>query len=642
MKKEMSSFDVRAIVNEMKILEGAHMDKIFHWGAANVLFRLNVQGQGKKELLFKNKKWLYMPESRPDTPVALTSFATFLRKYLDNARIGNVSQAGFDRIIVVELTKSGTEYQLIFEIFGGGNVLLISEGKIVNCLIHKSRRDRISRPGEEYVIPSSRFNPTSCAYEHFEQIMLGSTTDLVRALAMDANLGGQYAEEICKRTGLSKDIRSSELKKEDLERIFATLGEIVSSALSSAEAVMYIDGGSIADIAPIELSIYEEHEKETFNSMSAAIAGMIATVKENEEEDFVDPEIEKLQRRVDRQKETIDEYRMESVDLRSRADLIYANYEKVNELLTVLSVQSKKLGWDKLKEGTMKIPFVKSLDPSKNAVTADLNDMAVTMDYTKGIDANASDIYQKSKDINERAARAMTALKESEEILERKLKGFAKAKARALTRAQPTKQFWFEKYKWFVTSGGSLVIAGRDSRSNDQVVKKHMKERDVYVHADIHGAPSVIVKNGSAVGGGDLREACVFALAQSRGWAACIPGGNAFWVYPDQVSKTPQAGEFVPKGAFIIRGKRNYENNLPMQLAIGEITYENSRKIMCGPADAVAKLSKKYMIISPTKNKGTKKNAELAKQFNVPEEEIARIIPSGDLEITRTVWAEEE
>ena len=58
MKKEMSSFDVRSIVTEMAALEGAHMDKIYHWGAGNVLFRLNVQGEGKKELFFKDKKWL--------------------------------------------------------------------------------------------------------------------------------------------------------------------------------------------------------------------------------------------------------------------------------------------------------------------------------------------------------------------------------------------------------------------------------------------------------------------------------------------------------------------------------------------------------------------------------------------------------
>jgi predicted ribosome quality control (RQC) complex YloA/Tae2 family protein len=267
--------------------------------------------------------------------------------------------------------------------------------------------------------------------------------------------------------------------------------------------------------------------------------------------------------------------------------------------------------------------------------------MKVTLNYTKNIDANASDIYQRGKEINEKATRALTALKESEDSLERKMKGFAKAKALALTRAQPTKQFWFERSKWFVTSNNLLVLSGRDAHTNDQVVKKHMKDQDVYVHADVHGAPSVIIKNGATAKEEDLRETCIFAVTQSKAWASSMPEGSAFWVYPDQVSKTPQAGEFVPRGAFIIRGKRNYEYHLPMQLAIGEIVYENARKVMCGPIETVAKMSKRYVIIGSTKVK-SKKNAELAKMFNVPEEEIARVTPPGDIEIMKKVWPEEE
>lgn len=113
MKKEMSSFDVRSVVTELSVLEGAHMDKIFHWGAGNVLFRLNIQGEGKKELFFKDKKWLYSPDVKPETPTMPTSFASFLRKYIDNARVGKVMQVGFDRVVDMELFKSDGTYHLI-------------------------------------------------------------------------------------------------------------------------------------------------------------------------------------------------------------------------------------------------------------------------------------------------------------------------------------------------------------------------------------------------------------------------------------------------------------------------------------------------------------------------------------------------
>ncbi len=69
MKKEMSSFDVRSIVSELSILENAHMDKIFQWGSGNVLFRINAQGPGKKDLFFKDRKWLYLAPEKPETPI---------------------------------------------------------------------------------------------------------------------------------------------------------------------------------------------------------------------------------------------------------------------------------------------------------------------------------------------------------------------------------------------------------------------------------------------------------------------------------------------------------------------------------------------------------------------------------------------
>ena len=289
----------------------------------------------------------------------------------------------------------------------------------------------------------------------------------------------------------------------------------------------------------------------------------------------------------------------------------------------------------------MKIPFVDSIDPSKNTVVAVLGDRKVPLDYTKGIDANASDLYQKGKEIGEKASRAEEALKESVEVLNKKEAGFAKTKAAMANKVQPTKQFWFERYKWFITPGGRLVIAGRDTHTNDSIVKKHLKENDVYAHADVHGAPSVIVKDGAKAADEELRQSCQFALVQSKAWIAALSEGSAFWVYPDQVSKTPNPGEFVPRGAFIIRGKRNYEYHLPIELAVGEIYYQGARKVMCGPVECFAS-SDRYMVIVPGRGKSGRRSSEMAKRFQVPEEEISRILPPGDVEIAREVWPQED
>jgi predicted ribosome quality control (RQC) complex YloA/Tae2 family protein len=398
--------------------------------------------------------------------------------------------------------------------------------------------------------------------------------------------------------------------------------------------------GAVIDVAPVNLTIYDDAESQRVESMSLAIDVLLKEIGEAEEEEYTDPEVEKLKKRIQKQTETVDEYKMESEDLKSRADAIYMEYQKVNELLTVLGKKSKELTWEKLTEGATKIPFVTDINPSKNTVTANIADLKVSMDYTKGIDANASEIYQRSKDIADKARRAEDALKESNAELGKKQAGLDKAKALAMNKVQPTKQFWFERYKWFMTSSGKLVIAGRDAHSNDNIVKKHLKEKDVFVHADVHGAPSVILKDGAEATPEELREACTFALTQSKAWVAALTEGAAFWVYPDQVSKTPNPGEFVPRGAFIVRGKRNYEHHLRIELGIGEVFYQGARKVMCGPAE-LFKDSEKHMLLIPGRGKSGRRSGEIAKDFRVPEEEISTILPPGDVEIVNRVWKDE-
>ena len=640
MKKEMSSFDVRSVVTEMAYLEDAHLDKIYQWGAGNVLFRINTK-DGKKDLFFQDKKWLYLAPDRPDTPVTPTSFATFLRKYLTNARIGKTTQAGFDRIILMEVFKAEGGYQLIFELFGGGNVLLVQDGRIVNCLTQRTFRDRITRPGEPYVMPQERFNPLTADEKQFATVFRSSAGDTVRTLATVNNLGGQYAEEVCLRAGIAKNTLVKDVTDDAVAKIYEALEDIVTHVKEQPEPFVYRRDGIIVDVAPMKLQIYADCIEEPVPSVSEALGRLMAEAERKTAEDLTDPEIEKLKKRVAKQEETIAAYREESARLKAQADSLYADYARVTELLTVLHEQTAKLPWEKLRAGALKIPFVKDLDPEHGTVTATVEGADVVLDYSLQLDANASAIYARGKEQSDKADKAQIALDESNAELTRLQKGFDRKKAAELGKAAPTKHFWFEVFKWFITSQGKLVIAGRDTHSNDSIVKKHLKDPDVYVHADIHGAPSVILKDGLKAAPEDLREACWFALAQSKAWMAGSAEGAAFWAYPDQVSKTPDSGEFVPRGAFIVRGKRNYEYHLPLELGVGEIEYEGERKIMCAPTPLLEK-SRHYFVIRPSKEKNGRMSGDLAKAFNVPEEEVSRILPPGDVEIVRKVWTESE
>jgi len=638
----MSSFDVRAVVGEMASLEGGYMDKVFHSEGVDVLFRINVQGEGKKELFFVDGKWLYLAPERPEGGGMPTSFATFLRKRIYNARVGRTWQVGFDRVVVMELTKGEEEFLLVFEMFAGGNVILVSDGKILNCLLHRTRRDRVTRPGEDFEVPVPRFDPAAADPTAFADAFLGSDTDAVRALAMAVNLGGQYAEEVCFRAGVDKKTPAADVPAEKVAEMHAAVASIVEAVDAGGSPTVYRDGGKIVDFSPVPMEMHSALEAQEMATVSLCVDAFMAERETVRISAAVDPRITRMEKRIQNQMATIEEYEAESGALRAMGDAIYTDYQNADELLNVMFQQSKILTWEKLAEGAMRVPFVTSVDPSKNSVTARLSGVEVPLDYTKSLDANASDLYSAGKDVGEKAKRARDALAESEAQLERLRKGFEKERVLALTRAKPTKQFWFERYKWFITSGGRLAIAGRDARDNDGIVRKHMKDGDVYAHADVHGAPSVILKDGAKASEAELREVCNFAIAQSKAWVSAFADGSAYWVFPDQVSKTPSAGEFVPRGAFIIRGKRNYEYHLPMEMAVAEFEHEKSRKIMCCPTEALAGRSGKYYVIIPGRGKGKTKPGEVARDFDVPEEEISRILPPGDFEITRKVWPPED
>jgi len=81
------------------------------------------------------------------------------------------------------------------------------------------------------------------------------------------------------------------------------------------------------------------------------------------------------------------------------------------------------------------------------------------------------------------------------------------------------------------------------------------------VHADLPGAASTVIINPSTndISPITLNEAGVWAVAHSKAWVdnKLFP---AFWVWGSQVSKTPESGEYLVTGSFIIRGKKNYVN----------------------------------------------------------------------------------
>ena len=114
-------------------------------------------------------------------------------------------------------------------------------------------------------------------------------------------------------------------------------------------------------------------------------------------------------------------------------------------------------------------------------------------------------------------------LSEAEEL--KSLKPAEIVEALSKRKVEMENKEWYEKFRWFTSSDGFLVVAGKDTVSNEVLIKKYTTQEDVVFHAEITGAPFTVVKaEGKQVPEQTLKEAGEFAASYS----SCVEGKR--WV----------------------------------------------------------------------------------------------------------------
>ena len=200
---------------------------------------------------------------------------------------------------------------------------------------------------------------------------------------------------------------------------------------------------------------------------------------------------------------------------------------------------------------------------------------------------NIAFYYQQAKELKrkrERIAEAMNELRQRIAVLEKASAEEAAKKPVVRVKIAREKQ-WFQKFRWMKTGNGFLAVAGRDAKQNELLVARHLEPSDLFFHADVHGAPTTILKNGQNASEEDLRECAVFAGAYSSAWKAGHGTVDVYCVKPEQVSKYSH-GEYVAKGGFMIRGERKWFRNLPLKICLA-LTGEGVAVVPCGAREGV-------------------------------------------------------
>ena len=651
--KTMSNVDIYTITDELNdILENARVDKSFQPMNDTVVIRFHVPGTGRVDLVMQCGVRMHTSQYPLENPTQPPTFPMLLRKRIKGANVVSVKQHAFDRVVEIKVKKD-QHYTIIVELFDKGNIILLDEeDNIILPLKRKQWSNRDISSKKKYVFPEERgINPVEVTFEELKEMFQKSDSDVVRTLARNG-LGSLYAEEIILRAeNIDKNQAANTLTDEEIEKLYSGIESIFTDLKNDNFKPQIVKCDKKEDVVPLNLNQYKDCEKQYFKSFNEAcdefyskkINSSIKDVKES----AWNKKVGKYEKRLKLQEETVEDFENTIETSQHKGEVIYSNYGAVENIINVVnSARSNDYSFKEIaktlkkakKEGMAEAQIYDGMDKLGN-LTLDIEDTKINIDPKLKVPENAQIYYEKAKKAKRKIKGALIAIENTKKQLE---KMRAKKDIEMEKILYPKKRVkkdlkWYEKLRWFLSSDGTLVVGGRDANTNESVVKKYLDNNDIYLHADIHGASSIVVKlEGKEINDNLLQESASFAASFSSAWSKGFSTQDIYWVHPDQVSKTPEAGEFVAKGSFIVRGNRNYVRGAKVQIAIGIVDYEGKR-IMAGPVEALEAHCENFVVLKPGYTKKEAIAKKILHKINEDQllnlDDIVRVLPAGKCDI---------
>ncbi len=268
----------------------------------------------------------------------------------------------------------------------------------------------------------------------------------------------------------------------------------------------------------------------------------------------------------------------------------------------------------------------------------------IEIDINKPINNSAQEYYSQYKKMKQK----LEGLNSAIEMMENKFKTIENKKIIVKEVVEKKKLAWYEKYHWCFSRNNFLIIAGKDSTSNELLVKNYLEKDDLLFHSTIQGSAHVIIKNGQKAEKEDLEDCALFAAIFSKAWNLGFSSVDVFFVEPNQVSKTAESGEYLSKGAFVIRGEKNFFKKIKMEAYLGIVDINKldsnyfGKRVFIGSNELLkSKNINQILGIIP----GKEKKGAIAKYIlkNMPKEnqkeisldEIVQALPPGTMEIIK-------
>lgn len=611
MKTRFNTIDIIAIIAELQKYIGMRLNQVYDVDTKTYLFKLNRQEE-KITLLIESGIRIHTTEFEWPKNPAPSGFSMKLRKHLKNKRLEKLVQLGIDRVIDMQFGSDDAAYHVILELYDKGNIALTDcTYMILNILRPRTigSEDVKLVVREKYPIENARQGTSGVNRDEIYNALNAAKplASLKKTLmpclpfgpaVLDHVLSQSKFPKNCsigKQFNISSDINHLFLCLQEAEKFMTEAasgrckGYIIQKVEKSSDAL----GNSIVTNVEFHPFLYAQHNSSDYteypsfdkavDNFFSNLEGQKIDLKALQKEKEAMKKLENVKKDHEQRLQKLHKGQEEDV---KKAQLIEMNLDFVDKAILIMrGTIAGQFSWDDIHEMVAeakrsKDPVacaIKKLKLEINHITLMLSDpyaddysddentenskssMAVDIDLGLSAYANARKYYDQKRHFAKKEQKTIESSEKAYKSAERKTKLALKEVAVMTSVTKARKTFWFEKFLWFISSENYLVIAGRDIQQNELIVKRYMKPGDIYVHADVHGASSVVIKNfqGSDIPPKTLNEAGTMAICYSTAWEAKIVT-SAWWVYHHQVSKTAPSGEYLTTGSFMIRGKKNY------------------------------------------------------------------------------------
>jgi len=671
-----SNFDVFIVTKELeKILSNGTIVNIYEIEDL-LLLKINTKTGEKKNLIIKNDSRINLTDYNYPIPKYPSQYITSLRKFLKNRKILTISQHNFDRIIIIELFNyDEPSWKFIIELFNKGNYLILDEKNLIKVAKKYSKyKDRNVLANREYSFPEMRgVNFLTINQNQFRELVKNSEEEIVRILARKISISGLYSEEMCLRANLDKKKNGTDLTDEEIKILFKVLKDLRNQLLFgeiNPQIILDADGTELY-VIPFSLNSFQSYKSISYQSFNEAVDTFFSKIDSNaiipHSDIKIKSKINSQQKILKNQKEYLEVLKIKKKKYYGYGDFIYAHFNSLQKLFdVVLDAKIKGYNWEEINDKLLEaknlniedLKFFVKLIPATQQIVLTISDDEVYLDLNKSVGENANYLYSKGKKAEKKIKGTIPAIEKSKATLKDLLEQKETIEEKVDFLLKLPKKKWFEKFRWFRSSDNFLIIGGRDASSNELIFKKYLDQNDLVFHTNFPGSPLVVLKNteNKIVPETTMIEAAEFVASYSRAWKEAWNVVDVFYVLANQVSKTPPSGEFLPKGSFMILGKKNFIKNVITRLAIGikfiELDDESNKKsvvlypqIIYGPLNAIKTQIEKYLILKPSKSGLSK--GKLAKEIKsyylqnlerefkkwvrlLPEDDLILIFPTGN------------